>query len=502
MRKINIVILFILFFTSCVSPHIHNYHFNQKTAAPKLKEDFIVLKKILEANHPSLYWFTPKDSIDNYFNAAINSITDSLTETECRNKVASVVSKIHCGHTSVHFSKDYTKHSEEHRYPMFPLSIKTWGDTMVVVGSYLPKDSIFKRGTIITSVNGRSNKQLLDSMFDIISTDGYSNTYKSQVISGNFPLWYRISWGLDTIYHISYLDSSGKEKMAIIHNYSPFKPKKVIVPKTTDSIKSIVKSLPIPKGLSSKQKRQARLLNLRSLSIDSTNSIAYMRLTTFADGNLRSFFRRSFKAIKEHKAKSLIIDVRENTGGYISTSNLFTKYIINRPFKNADTLAAIANHIRHPFYVRESLKYWFSSRLISRKMSDGRYHDRRVETHYFHPKTNYHFDGKVVVLQGGYTYSAATMFTSTAKGQDNVTIVGEESGGGNYGNTATYLPTIILPNSKLRIILPTYRMVMDAKRKKDGLGVQPDIPIRVSAQDIKKGIDVKVEKAKEIISSE
>ena len=132
-------------------------------------------------------------------------------------------------------------------------------------------------------------------------------------------------------------------------------------------------------------------------------------------------------------------------------------------------------------------------------MADGRYHDRRAETHYYQPKTRHHFYGKVVVLQGGYTYSAATMFTSTVKGQNNVTIVGEESGGGNYGNTASYLPIIILPNSKLRIIMPTYRMVMDVNRKKDGLGVQPDVPARVSAQDIKNGIDVKVEKAKELV---
>ena len=103
-------------------------------------------------------------------------------------------------------------------------------------------------------------------------------------------------------------------------------------------------------------------------------------------------------------------------------------------------------------------------------------------------------------MQGGYTYSASTLFTSAVKGQKNVTIIGEESGGGQYGNTATYLPIIILPNSKLRIVMPTYRMVMDATRKKDGKGVQPDIFCRATVEGIKKGIDLKMAKAKEMIS--
>jgi hypothetical protein len=500
MGKINIISFAILLLTSCVSSHIHNYHFNQKTAASKLREDVVLLKKILEANHPSLYWYTPKDSIDYYFNNAINSINDSLTETAFRNKVAYVISKIHCGHTAVRFSVDYSKFLDKNRYPMFPLNFKTWGDTMVVIGSYLPKDSIFKRGTIITSINRKSNKALLDSMFQLIGTDGYSNVYKSQMISGNFPSMYKLVWGLDSSYNITYLDESGKLKTATITNYSPSIAKVKPIRKVTDSTKTIVKTVPKIKKPSRKQRRENTLLNLRSLSMDSTESTAYMRLSTFSEGHLRTFFRRSFKKLEDTKTKNLIIDLRENTGGYVSTSNLFTKYIINKPFKNADTVAAITKSIKYPYYVRASLKYWFCAHLISRKMADGRYHDRRAETHFFNPKNKHHFNGKVFILQGGYTYSASTLFTSTVKGQNNVTIVGEESGGGNYGNTAMYMPNIILPNSKLRVIMPTFRMVMDANRKKDGRGVMPDVYVPPSSEAIRKGIDIKLTKTKELIA--
>ena len=499
MNKTNTAVLLIFFLSSCVSSRIHNYHFNQKTAAPELREDVVLLKKILEANHPSLYWYTPKDSVDYYFNNAINSINDSLSETAFRNKVSYVISKIHCGHTAVRFSADYNKLLEKNRYPMFPLSIKTWGDSMVVIGSYLPKDSIFKRGTIITSINGKTNREILDSMFQLIGSDGYANTYKSQVVSGSFATMYKMVWGLDSSYTITYLDAFGKNKTGTITNYSPSVTKVKQTKRITDSTKTIVKTIIKDKKTSRKQRRNNTLQNIRSSTIDSTESTAYMRLTTFSEGHLRRFFHQSFKKLEETKTKNLIIDLRENTGGYVSNSNLFTKYIINKAFKNADTAVAITQSIKHPFYVRESLKYWFCAHLVSRKMADGMYHDRRAETHFFKPKTKYHFNGKVYILQGGYTYSASTMFTSTVKGQSNVTSVGEESGGGNYGNTAMYMPTIILPNSKLRVIMPTFRMVMDVNRKKDGRGVMPDVYVSPSSDAIRKGIDYKLEEAKKLI---
>ena len=93
------------------------------------------------------------------------------------------------------------------------------------------------------------------------------------------------------------------------------------------------------------------------------------------------------------------------------------------------------------------------------------------------------------------------MFVSHLKGQSNVTVVGEETGGGNYGNSSVHLPTIILPNSHIEVILPLYRIVNDAARQKDGRGIMPDIYVGPSADAIKKGIDPKMQKVKELIGT-
>jgi len=490
-----ILFSFIITLFSCTSAKIPNYHFNQKTAAPQLKEDVVLLQKILEANHPSLYWYTPKDSIDAAFDNAINSITDSLTEVEFRNKVAVVISKIRCGHTSVRFSKDYTKQAEKHRYPQFPLYIKTWGDSMVVLGSLLPKDSIFKRGTIITSINGKSNKTLLDSMFQLISTDGYSNNYKSQVFSGNFPVWYKLVWGLDSVYTITYVDALGNEKTASIKNFSPVKDTTI---HRKDS--GIIAKMPVVKPPSKKAIKQAKLLAKRSMVIDSSTNTAFIKVATFSDGHLRNFFRRSFKTIQQQHIQNVVFDLRENTGGKLNLSTLLTKYVIDKPFKTGDTIAAIRRKLKYSKYIKESEETFWAGIFTTRKMSDGRFHNRKAEQHYFNPKTNHHFNGNIYAMQGGYSFSAATLFISSIKGQKNVTIFGEETGGGNYGNSAMHLPLIILPNSKLRVVLPTYRLVIDSTRKKDGRGIMPDQYIYPSSDAIKKGIDLKLNRIKKMIA--
>jgi C-terminal processing protease CtpA/Prc len=110
-----------------------------------------------------------------------------------------------------------------------------------------------------------------------------------------------------------------------------------------------------------------------------------------------------------------------------------------------------------------------------------------------------HYNGNVYVVQGGYTFSAAAMFVLSIKEQQNVTVVGEETGGGDYGTTAIHLPTIILPNSKLRITLPLYRIVPDNHKTKTGRGIQPDVFIPPSSVAIKNGVDPKLQKIKELI---
>src|SRR4051812_36754203 len=108
-------------FISCRTAAVHDI--NKKYSADELREDFTVLRNTLEANHPSLYWYTPKDSIDWYFNNVNSNITDSMTEEDFRNRIAWAVSHIRCGHTSVRSSKHFSNAVSRAQLPVFPLAI-------------------------------------------------------------------------------------------------------------------------------------------------------------------------------------------------------------------------------------------------------------------------------------------------------------------------------------------------------------------------------------------
>jgi len=482
------IISFVLF--SCTASRIDDFSPANKLAPSKLKEDVVVLKKTLEANHPSLYWYTPKDSIDWYFNTTLNSIQDSLTELQFRNKVAKLIARIHCGHTTVRSSKGYAKYFSKHKTPQFPLTIKAWRDSLVVVGNAIKTDSIFKRGTVITSINGMPNRAILDSMFQFISMDGYSDNFKYQLVSIYFPLFYNIAFGLKDTNTISYIDSAGIEKTGIIKNFYP-------IPDTSRN--RVVNNIPFPKP-TRKQLRAARRQNSNNLVFDSANT-GYLHIITFSGGGLRKLFRESFETLHERHTSNLVIDLRENGGGNIGASANLTRYVIKRPFTVADTVEAISRSFKygeyiHPVWIYKTLMFFFS-----KKQKDGMYHFGHLEHHLYQPKKVLQFNGSIYILQGGFTFSAASMFVAHLKGQPNVTVVGEESGGGSYGNTSVHLPSLILPNSQIEIILPIYRIVNDATRPKNGRGVLPDVYVMPSSDAIKNGIDIKMQKVRELIDA-
>ena len=286
-----------------------------KIAPALLIKDLQTLHKILEQNHPSMYWYTPKDSMDFYFSSALASVKDSMSAWAFKNVVASYLTNIKCGHTSVHFSPKLTKQYTSYRFPQFPLQLKVWKDSAVVIGNLHSKDSIFKRGTIVTGINQLPIKHLVDSMYGIISTDGNSINFKSQVLTNNFAGWYKARFGdADSVYQISYIDSLGNKQTTQIAAFVPPKPKK-------DSLKTTTYTVSKSKTLKPVTPKKWTLL------IDSATNTAFINLSSFSGRGFKKFITKSFRNIKVSGVKNLVIDLRSNGGGELKNSTLLTKYV-------------------------------------------------------------------------------------------------------------------------------------------------------------------------------
>jgi hypothetical protein len=474
-------------FSSCFTSRVA-FHPEGKYPPEKLKKDYKLFQNILEESHPSLYWFISKDSLDYYFEQGYNNIRDSMTERQFRTLMTYVVTKIRCGHTSIRYSKKYSRYLDTADLKVFPLSLKFCTDTIVVTGRLKRRDSLLSRGTVITSVNGYTPVQLRDTFFHYVTGDGFSVTGRYQALSnrGNFGVLYKNVFGLPDTFHLKYLDTSGFQRETSV---AVFDPKKDSVDLFADT------------GTISRRKRKERAaFAARNLQVDLELKSAYMTVNTFSRGNaLRGFFRRSFKVIKKHDLKHLVVDVRGNGGGDAGNSTLLTQYLVDRPFKIADSLYAIKRKSHYRNYIKWQPLYWFMMTIVTRKRSDGKYHFGYFERHYFKRKRKYHFDGNIYIITGGNSFSATTLFAQTLKGQQNVKIVGEETGGGAYGNTAWMIPEARLPNTGIRFRVPKFRLVMDASLVKEARGVMPDIYVAPTPKDIEKGIDVKIEAVRSLI---
>ncbi len=480
--------LFVLLIYSCATTK-KNYNPNKKYSPQQLQQDFSLLKNILEKKHPSLYWYTPKDSMDMYFNLYYSAIKDSMTEQQFGWKIiAPLTDKIHCGHTSFGRSKAYNNWVTGKFFPSFPLFMKCWNDTMVVTNNLNRKDSVLKKGMLITSVNGLKNAALTNIMFGYMTEDGYANNVNYIRLSSNFPYYHRNIFGISKTYAVTYLDNAGREQSINIPVFDLGK----------DSIKKPldVKKLKPDK----KETRQKKLSDLRSLAVDTANNTAIITLNAFSSGGLRKFYRQTFRYIKKTGIDNVVLDIRSNGGGRIRLSTLLTKYVSRVNFKVADTSFAVAKSLRpYSKYIKGNFINNLGLFFLTKKNKDGLYHFGHWERKIYKPKKVNNYEGNLYVLINGNTFSAAALFSNAVKGQPGIVLVGEETGGGWHGNNGILIPDIILPNTHLKVRLPLFRLVQYHHVPKDGRGIAPDIYIGTNYDALVKGIDYKMKVVMDMI---
>nr|WP_281502439.1 S41 family peptidase [Arenibacter sp. S6351L] len=201
-----------------------------------------------------------------------------------------------------------------------------------------------------------------------------------------------------------------------------------------------------------------------------------------------------FKDIKKKRVSNLILDIRQNIGGYrINAINLFS-FLTEKPFKQRISESTVTDTLPKKRYVIHSMadyNEFFKRYFASAEKKVGRWiltkdHAQEEMIPYKKP-----FKGKVYVLIGGNTFSAASAFALNAKNCQEITLVGNETGGGYYFHTAQYSALYKLPNSKIMVRVPFVKIdkyVLD-KTVPKGSGVLPDIEVELTVEDLIDGID-------------
>jgi Peptidase family S41 len=451
-------------------------HLPEKIDPASLKKDVEILHRGLQEYHPSLYAYIPKTEFDSAFNQSIESIQDSLSESEFAYKiVAPFIARIRCGHTSVSLSSHYMRYLRSNPPASFPLFLKFFGDTMMVSRNLHRNDSLIKKGTRILNINGLDSRAIKNRLFSSFPTDGYAESVNLARINNNFPFYYRIVMGVDSAYTIDYLDEQNTIKTSTIKAFKAGQQTK------TNNTRQ-----------NSPQKRPTQRSRDLELRLDTGSNLAYMFLANF-DHPLKShrFIRKSFNKIKQHQIEHLIIDLRTNGGGVIDNEVFLARHLRKTRFRVADSAVAIKQaFMGYGKYFRNEWINGLIIKLFTREDEHGRFHMTGYwEKRQFKPIRHRFFHGQVYILTGGMTFSAASLFCITLKGQDNVRLIGEETGGSGYANNGLLIPDFVLPYSRVKVRVPLFRLVPDSTAINNGRGVFPDIPVSSTSASLKAGFD-------------
>ena len=106
------------------------------------------------------------------------------------------------------------------------------------------------------------------------------------------------------------------------------------------------------------------------------------------------------------------------------------------------------------------------------------------------------FMGNVFVLIDGGTFSTAADFCAVIHHLKRATFIGEETGGGYYGNNSGMQAVVTLPNSGFQVRVPMYEY-WNAVPGYDGTrrGTRPDYPVETTTSGLLAGEDEQLNRA-------
>lgn len=454
----------------------------QSFTPEKLKEDFKVLRQALEGGHPGLYLYTSKDEFDRRFDQVNKAFDRPMTLREFYLEVAPLVEKVYCGHTYFDLSPKLLK-SLQKETALFPLPLIFLNKKAYVDHAKLD----VPLGSQITAINGMPMGEILAKLLPYVRSDGYNATLKYRQMAEEFALHYFLFFGQ-------------KEKFQI--DYLPFGSEK-------ESSKSI-KSVPAGKLEKTLSERHSTIGKLKKYKLSHVEEgIQLLSMNSFDFGlnkkgrqKYKTFLRDNFETLEEDEEKHIVLDLRQNDGGYVGNDAQLFSYFAQAPFrdvKSADTKTLtipVKEHLarnQFPKMLEKMLAKDFE------KSDSGRFVMLQEKNRAWKPRKTA-FDGHIYVLISGWTHSGGVVLCSFLLNNDNVTFIGEETGGGHANFTAGNMVLYDLPNTRCQIEVPLirYESYRGEKTFPKGSGIRPDHNVAQSQKDLIENVDTVMKFALEL----
>ena len=468
--KLSILFLSLLVFKlSVFSLHSQDYGPLPKLGPSELLRDVNLLQEGLENFHSGLYWYTTKDSMDKAFEQARDGLTKPMNELEFHRLIAPIIGLTREDHTNIILS-DRTSEYVEKEAKKLPLVVKFLKQRMYITRNGSSENLPLRKKEVL-SINGQTIPTLVANIGRYFASDGYVKAVKYSDLDGaNFAQQYFLVYGHCDTFQVEVLDTLGRQTYQL---------EAVTFDQLVQNIEQHY-DMKIKRGLQEKIFMEYQLLE---------DSIAYVAVHSFDNKELKSdtvqgryekFLKKTFADISRRQIQHLILDISENGGGHEGNENLLFSYLEDNYQKYEmvrvkNFVYKLDNGVDKP--IRMTTRSWFEKIFFYDQAPDGSYHRKIDKDHglmAYKKEPAYKYQGKLYVLISPVTYSGgselANMLLTTQRG----IFIGEETGGGYYGNTSGLSYELALPNSGITVDIPALQYKMNVQGGQFGRGVIPD----------------------------
>lgn len=452
-----------------------------------MRADLSILWSAIKEMHPGYGFYTPADSMEAAFQKTYSAIQAPLTESQYITVIYPFLCSLKCGHTQIKHSENYKAPDAKQRthlpFQVLVRNHRAWVTTR--------RTDHLHTGDEIIAVNDTAVSEIVAYGYNFYNGDGYNETFKELFLSeyDGFEDVCSLHYHWREPYKLKVRDSSGMIKTiqvkgtthlpsnaAIINNYHQW---------TTEKN--------IPDG---------------RLQFFNNGAVALFRSTPFAYADT-VVFMDAFRMIRQKRTKTLILDLRHNSGGDIRVATKLLSYLADGPFRIVkDVKSRLPNPASNSFarYFDTSVTQGFILGFKPDFQEGAWYHiaAKPAFGNLFGPfaldKTA-HFNGKLLVLIDGATFSSGALLAAAVKAQrKDVLFIGRETAGSEEGCNGVTLQKLTLPNTKITVDFPWMRVISMAKRPIPGRGLMPDYPVLYSPKDVVNENDVDLKKALSLVN--
>lgn len=427
------------------SPAQTSVDINRKFTHEQLIEDVDFYVKTIEETHINAYVHISQADWRAQANAIKSCVAKqgAMTQHEFWLLFTPLVSAIQDKHTLVVDPRFFIANNPTKYLPVRAVYV----DGRIVVTSSVADVKVTK-GAVITSINGMKSQEIIRKL-----SEYRFGVDRERISDAGEWLWIGAAevLGRPESFALSFSDGTKTEV------------KGLIVSEIIDREKALNANKP-----------KASDLPLELKFLDSNT--AYLNAPTFDYdlGKYKLLSKDVFAHIKSSGAKTLILDLRSNTGGNSALGDALVDMFNAKPYQH--------------FSMRWKKSIQYLERMKGENVSVPEYYRDLNPGEIYHSKSRtvqpvenpLRFKGRVYVLSGRKTFSSGQMFLGVVKGNRLATIVGEETNG--PGCSAGELYPFSLPNSRLRVSSSTKYWIPPGGCT-GAQGIVPDVMVNERFED-------------------